>query len=222
MPTVPTRALLLAAACALVPACVAFDGRVRSTDLALPREESRVSVPESPEEAFPRVVEQLGKRGLFLTQRHDGRRGTVFIFKGERPPHTWVYEEDGYLRSRTAELGTVVFVRLTPTAQGTDIDLLGKPSRDRRILCSWADESWDVPCTEVSADAYALNPAPTAEAELLRGTVLELRGPMKDLPVPAVVEAPVARCVAEQLPEWSSASAVRKRELLQRCHPARR
>lgn len=203
-----------------------------SSRIQLKAKDSQALVLRGEEDSVRLLSGMFSKRGFQLTDRQQGQGSTLYVFEGSRVPVMSVSGGgETSVSSSTNVVGSVFYVRMAPQDGNTAVDFFGKPTLNGKPVCSDQDVSWLPQCkTTLVGVGWEGLPLVTGEdeAKTLRSILLELElgapgtsGPLVARP-PAREAEPNARppeptCYAEQLPEWKTATAVRKKELLEQC-----
>lgn len=198
-----------------------------SSRLQLSEQNSKVVIAGPQEDAARHLVDMFGKRGQMLTDRQKRGDATLYTFKGPRASVTTV-SGGAFVTSSTNTVGSVYFALMKPQDGNTLVELFGKPTMDGKPVCSDEDPKWVPRCDAVITGlAWSGLEQMTGldEAELIRSILLELDLGTSNAPGSVVVKAPEPEpgkpveptCVATELPEWKTASAVQKRDLLRKC-----
>jgi hypothetical protein len=198
-----------------------------SSRLNLSEKDSKVVIAGPEEDTIRRLTDMFSKRGQMLTDRQKHKDGTLYVFKGPRASITTV-SGDKYVTSSTDVVGSVYFALLKPQDGNTLVELFGKPTLDGQPVCSDEDPQWVPRCNSViTGIAWSGRDQMTGldETEAIRSIMLELELGTTKAPGSVVVKVPEPEpaktveptCVAEQLPEWQTAGAMQKRELLRKC-----
>ncbi|HEX5749343.1 MAG TPA: hypothetical protein VFZ09_24145 [Archangium sp.] len=200
-----------------------------SSQTQLPEKRSHLVLTGTTDDAARRFSELFSKRGFQVTDRQKRKNGaTLYVFKGQRAALTTVTGNSTVVSGSTSTVGSTFYVLLTPQGDTTKAQLFGKPTLNGSEVCSDEAPAWVPACVE---DVYAGvawdgldQMTGREEAETLRGMMLELElaassGPGSPVVTaePQTSEPAPPACVASQLPEWKTASAVEKKKLLERC-----
>lgn len=198
-----------------------------SSRLNLSEKDSKVVIVGPEEDTVRRLTDMFSKRGQMLTDRKARKDGTLYTFKGPRSSVTTV-SGGQYVTSATNVVGSIYYALLKTQDGNTLVELFGKPTMDGKPVCSDEDPTWVPRCESViTGIAWSGRDQMTGqdEAEAIRSIMLELELGTANAPGSVVVKAPEPEatqpveptCIAQELPEWKSASAIQKRDLMRKC-----
>ncbi|AKJ05938.1 Hypothetical protein AA314_07564 [Archangium gephyra] len=200
-----------------------------SSRTQLSEKRSHLVLTGTADDAARRFSELFSKRGFQVTDRQKRKAGaTLYVFKGQRAALTTVKGNRTIVSGTTDTVGSTFYVLLTPEGDATKAQLFGKPTLNGSEVCSDGSPAWVPECVEevYTESTWDGREQMTGreEAETIRGLLLELELAASSGPgSPAVTaeaqatEPAQPACVASQLPEWKTASAIEKKKLLEKC-----
>ena len=150
------RVLLLALAL-MLPATGCTSVLLRTSSHTYLKEPSRLTLLGSEEQVAKIIGDLFKSKGVILSQRVVEPSGsTLYTFTGIRSTNMAVVRA-AYNRLALKEVGSVIYVRLTPGDGVTRVDMLGKPAFSGFIACSDQDAEWGLTCNPptVSDEGWA-------------------------------------------------------------------
>jgi|GEM_PF-5638190 len=200
-----------------------------SSRIRLSEDQSQVILRGTTEDAARRLSELFSRRGYSVTERKALKGGTaLYVFKGQRAEVTTVSGNRNSVYGTTNTVGSVFYALLIPQEGVVKVDLFGKPTFDGHEVCSDQDPSWIPACEEIITGAMWSGWEQVTgreEAEVIRGMLIDMDltpasepgAQLVRLTEPASTEPPKPTCIASELPQWKTASAVEKKKLLDEC-----
>jgi hypothetical protein len=200
-----------------------------SSRTQLSEKRSHLVLTGTADDAARRFSELFSKRGFHVTDRQMRKAGaTLYVFKGQRAALTTVTGTRTLVTGSTDTVGSTFYVLLTPEGDTTKAQLFGKPTVNGSEVCSDESPAWVPECVEevYAGSNWAGREQMTGreEAETIRGLLLELELSASSGPGSRAVTAgsqttgpAQSACVASELPQWKTASALEKKKLLEQC-----
>ncbi|MFY0571980.1 hypothetical protein ACN28E_50240 [Archangium lansingense] len=149
--------ILLLALALMLPATGCTSPLLRTSSHTYLKEPPRLTLLGSEEQVAKVIGDLFQSKGLILSRRvAEPSGGTLYIFTGIRSTNMAVARA-AYNGLALKEVGSVIYVRLTPGDGITRVDMLGKPAFSGFIACSDQDAEWGLTCNPptVSDEGWA-------------------------------------------------------------------
>ncbi len=149
---------------AVTPSCAAVT--VATSQDVLGPERSRAVVGATALDAARLVTPLFGSRGYALSEQHSAGSGLALRFTGDRQ----VVVSGSRGTTGSTQLGSEFRVAVTPSPTGALVEITGRPTQDRAVICARPAEAH---CTDFGR-SVASDVDGVAEAIVVRGVFAEL------------------------------------------------